>query len=171
MAPMKEAPPNNTKVFLESINHKLRYLIRNTGATFKTVFKKSLFKNDRRMPEATTIHRIPQSQNNQQQIRWLFEVTAGIDCGRQYIGITKVIKVGRALENHIQLRDTKVSRFHAVIRQQGSMLTIKDLNSTNGTWVNERAVQTQKQLFPGDLIQLGETVIRVESALPVENRP
>jgi pSer/pThr/pTyr-binding forkhead associated (FHA) protein len=82
-----------------------------------------------------------------------------------------VIKVGRALENHIQLRDTKVSRFHAVIRQQGSILTIKDLDGTNGTWVNERAVQTQKQLFPGDLIQLGETVIRVESALSVENRP
>ncbi|MCL6588443.1 MAG: FHA domain-containing protein [Firmicutes bacterium] len=165
MALNKDTLAHRVKALSGEIIFKLRGLSHSCAA-----IRKGLTKVDACLREATTIHRIPNSQKKRRQIRWLFEVTSGIDCGRQYIGITKVIKIGRALENHIQLRDSKVSRFHAVICQQGSMLTIRDLNSTNGTRVNDQVVHNQKKLFPGDLIQLGETVIRVESDLPVESQ-
>jgi pSer/pThr/pTyr-binding forkhead associated (FHA) protein len=83
--------------------------------------------------------------------------------GRQYLATTAEIKIGRKPENHIYLRDPKVSRFHAAVRINGSLLTLVDLESTNGTSVNEVRINTEKQLFPGDRIKVGETVIQVIS--------
>ena len=94
------------------------------------------------------------------QTRWLFTVVSGVDYGRQYMGITREIRVGRQPENHIQLRDPKVSRLHAVIHCRGSVLILEDHHSTNGTWINGRRI-FRKRLYPGDLIRVGETEIRV----------
>jgi hypothetical protein len=92
---------------------------------------------------------------------WVFVVLSGNDQGRQYIGMTKEIKIGRLLDNHIHLRDPKVSRLHALIRNLGSQLILEDLKSTNGTQVNDIKVRKRKKLFPGDRIRVGETVIEV----------
>lgn len=94
------------------------------------------------------------------QTRWLFTVVSGVDHGRQYMGFTREIRIGRQPENHIQLRDPKVSRLHAVIHCRGAVLILEDLHSTNGTWINGRRI-SKKRLYPGDLIRVGETVIRV----------
>lgn len=92
--------------------------------------------------------------------RWVFTVVAGNDQGRQFIGATPELKVGRQPENHICLRDPKVSRFHALIKIKESYLIIKDLQSTNGTLVNNVKIGRHK-LQPGDLIKLGDSIIRV----------
>lgn len=61
-----------------------------------------------------------------------------------------------------------VSRRHAVIRYVGSGFTIEDLNSVNGTWVNENKL-TPNQAQPlrhGDQVRLGQLIVFV-SFLPV----
>lgn len=92
--------------------------------------------------------------------RWVFTVVEGNDRGRQFIGATTELKIGRQPENHICLRDPKVSRFHALIKIKDSYLIIKDLQSTNGTLVNNERIRRQK-LQPGDLIKLGDSIIEV----------
>ena len=93
--------------------------------------------------------------------QWIFKVLSGIDQGREYIGITKEIRVGRHPENMILLRDPKASRFHAIIYHKGSQLALEDLGSTNGTRVNGQIVIKRRTLLSGDLIKIGETLIKV----------
>ena len=93
--------------------------------------------------------------------RWFFLVRSGIDRGRQYMGVTEKIKIGRQSDNHIQLRDPKISRLHAMIIKKGSYLVIKDMQSTNGTKVNNERIYRPTQLFHGDMIELGDTVIEI----------
>jgi diguanylate cyclase (GGDEF)-like protein len=67
-------------------------------------------------------------------------------------------RIGRAADNSIQILDAGLSRHHAEIVLAGSdTVTIVDLKSTNGTFVNGRAVSQNKpiEVCIGDRIQLG----------------
>ncbi len=97
-----------------------------------------------------------------QEKGWVFTVISGIDKARQFLGTTAEIRIGRQPENHIQLRDPKVSRFHARILKYGSNLDIEDLGSTNGTYVNNNLIRKPHPIAAGDRISLGDTVIQVE---------
>ncbi len=110
---------------------------------------------------ATEQTKMRQAVRNSSEKRWVFTVNRGADQGRQFVGATPEIKIGRQPDNHIQLRDPKVSRFHAVILQKGARLFIDDLDSTNGTFVNDKPVSRKQPLSPGDLIKVGQTVIEV----------
>lgn len=92
--------------------------------------------------------------------RWVITVVEGNDRGRQFIGATPELKIGRQPENHICLRDPKVSRFHALIKVKDSHLIIKDLQSTNGTYINNVRIARRK-LHTGDLVKMGDTLIQV----------
>ncbi len=70
-------------------------------------------------------------------------------------------RLGRALDNDLVLIDSTVSRYHAVLETKGEDLFVRDLRSTNGTFVNGRRV-TQAPLKPGDLLRLGNAEIRIE---------
>ncbi|HOD54934.1 MAG TPA: FHA domain-containing protein, partial [Candidatus Cloacimonadota bacterium] len=52
----------------------------------------------------------------------------------------ELIRIGRAEDNDIILNDIKVSRYHAELKKQGSQYLIKDLGSSNGTYVNHKKV-------------------------------
>ncbi len=60
------------------------------------------------------------------------------------------------------LPDTGVSRRHLEIRWDGQVALLSDLNSTNGTTVNNAPVQ-EWQLADGDVIRLGhsEIIVRI----------
>ena len=102
------------------------------------------------------------SGKDQPRLKWLFNVVAGVDQGRQYLATTPEVRIGRKPENHICLKDPKVSRFHALIRLEGNYLVIKDLESANGTSVNGKRVQEEK-LFSGDMFKVGDTIIQITS--------
>ncbi|HJU65055.1 MAG TPA: trypsin-like peptidase domain-containing protein [Gemmatimonadaceae bacterium] len=59
-----------------------------------------------------------------------------------------------------------VSARHAEIRQRDGVLTIRDLGSTNGTFVNGTRVKGEHELRSGDLISLGEMGPRLEIDAP-----
>ncbi len=68
--------------------------------------------------------------------------------------------IGRGQDAQFRLPDTGVSRRHLEIRWDGQTALLSDLNSTNGTTVNNAPVQ-EWQLADGDVIRLGHSEIVV----------
>src|SRR5262249_2412234 len=90
------------------------------------------------------------------------EVIAGADRGRVFpLSPDAPLVIGRGRQSVTRLSDLRVSRVHCQVEFRGSDILIKDLNSVGGTLVNDRAV-TEQILRAGDVIQLGETKLRLE---------
>ncbi|MDY6049425.1 MAG: DUF3662 and FHA domain-containing protein [Corynebacterium sp.] len=68
--------------------------------------------------------------------------------------------IGRSADSDLQLPDTGVSRHHAEIVWDGDDAILVDLESTNGTVVNNRPVENW-MLADGDVIQIGHSLIEV----------
>ena len=69
-----------------------------------------------------------------------------------------VTTLGRDISNDIVLNDRETSRHHLRLMRSGDTLTIEDLGSTNGTFVNGKRISGVTPLQNGDMIGLGETV-------------
>jgi diguanylate cyclase (GGDEF)-like protein len=67
--------------------------------------------------------------------------------------------LGRENDCQIVIEDESVSRRHASIQMEEDGYTVKDLQSTNGTFVNESRVSTQK-LKDGDYLHIGNCIYR-----------
>ncbi len=77
------------------------------------------------------------------------------------IEVTSATVLGRSDEADLVLQDPYASDFHMRLVAQDSGLTLHDLGSTNGTYVNGRRVTAPTQLRRGDTIQVGKTVMEV----------
>lgn len=69
--------------------------------------------------------------------------------------------VGRATYNHVVLDDPRLSRQHARLAPEHDGCFIYDLNSANGTFVNQVAVKRHR-LAPNDLVSFGPLAFRIE---------
>jgi hypothetical protein len=79
--------------------------------------------------------------------------------------------VGRRPYNDVVIDNLAVSGEHAVVQMQGDEVQIEDLNSTNGTYVNGKAIKLQT-LKNGDVIDIGKYKVRfVSEAPPAAARP
>ena len=72
-----------------------------------------------------------------------------------------VTSVGRHDDCWIRIKSSQVSRRHCEIFESGGKLTIRDLGSSNGTYVNGKRVLGQQPLTPGDELTLGAVTLRV----------
>ena len=64
----------------------------------------------------------------------------------------------------VVLTDPGVSRRHTAIRAAGGRITVEDLGSSNGTYVNGAQVTGEVELADGDEVQVGGTVFSVHGA-------
>lgn len=86
------------------------------------------------------------------------------------------ITIGRESDNVISIDESKVSRHHAVLIPAEAGYTLRDLNSTNGTFVNGQPTQ-ERRLLDGDVIRVGCLEMQYESnvadrpAIPTSARP
>lgn len=71
--------------------------------------------------------------------------------------------IGRELDNNVALDDLEVSRHHARLIQRGEQLLVEDLNSANGTLVNNAPLTGPRSLRNGDVLRLGSFKIKVET--------
>lgn len=85
-------------------------------------------------------------------------VIQGRDQGTRFELDEAKTAIGRVSENGVQLHDTEVSRQHAEITVDGDVIALKDLNSSNGTYVNGNA-KREAVLRTGDQIQMGRTLM------------
>lgn len=68
----------------------------------------------------------------------------------------ETVSVGRADHNQIQIDNKGVSLLHAVISKKGNNWFIEDLNSTNGTYLNDVKIAEKQLIKLGDTIGIGK---------------
>jgi ABC-type multidrug transport system ATPase subunit len=66
-----------------------------------------------------------------------------------------IMTIGRDAGNEICLSAPSVSRFHAEVEKVGQRYRVRDFKSSNGTFVNGKAVTGETWVHPGDAIQIG----------------
>ncbi|MBV8371972.1 MAG: DUF3662 domain-containing protein, partial [Candidatus Eremiobacteraeota bacterium] len=71
------------------------------------------------------------------------------------------VRIGRADESDVLLADPSVSRAHAIVETTGPEPTVRDLGSTNGTFVNGERVEA-RTLRDGDELRFGNTRMQFE---------
>lgn len=81
----------------------------------------------------------------------------------------KTLKIGRSTSNDIVLTDLSVSSQHALLTIENSLggvrYLIKDLNSTNGTFVNGKRISNESEVVLGDTIKMGSYVTSVSALM------
>jgi pSer/pThr/pTyr-binding forkhead associated (FHA) protein len=72
-----------------------------------------------------------------------------------------VTSIGRHDDCLIRIKSAQVSRRHCEVFEVSDKLTIRDLGSSNGTFVNGKKVSGQQALKPGDELTVGAVTLRV----------
>ncbi len=65
------------------------------------------------------------------------------------------VRIGRAADNHVVLKDDLCSRHHAEVVPAGTGWAVQDLDSLNGSFLNDEKVRHPRPLTPGDAVRFG----------------
>ena len=82
--------------------------------------------------------------------------------GRAYELNVDRTTIGRVEDNLFQIAESSVSSHHCEVLLRGSDVVIKDLNSTNGTFINGEPI-TESVLKPGQTLRLGQVELKLET--------
>ena len=93
--------------------------------------------------------------------RLVVERAPGHDAGMIYDLDTDVL-LGRGDQAEIRLEDPFASARHARVYEQGNIVVIEDLGSTNGTYLNEELLESPRPLHPGDRVRIGDSEFAFE---------
>lgn len=77
--------------------------------------------------------------------------------------------IGRSRRCEVVIPDPSISRNHALISVAGGRITLKDLESSNGTFINGERLTGESEIADGDLLGLGETEVRLRVESPEED--
>ncbi|MDJ0521632.1 MAG: sigma 54-interacting transcriptional regulator [Planctomycetota bacterium] len=81
-------------------------------------------------------------------------------CDPDRLDLEANILLGRHEACDLRLFDETTSRRHARIEVASDVVTLEDLKSSNGTWLNGERVDGPARLFDGDVIRIGDTQLR-----------
>jgi len=73
--------------------------------------------------------------------------------------------IGRLEDNTFPIVESSVSGHHCEVTLRGSDIVVRDLNSTNGTFINGEPIK-EAVLKPGQILRLGLVEMRLEDGLP-----
>ena len=73
--------------------------------------------------------------------------------------------IGRVEDNTFQIAEPSVSSHHCEVLLRGNEVIVRDLNSTNGSFINGEKI-TEKALKPGQTLRLGQIEMRLETDVP-----
>ena len=88
------------------------------------------------------------------------EIIEGPGAGRSVV-VDKPLLIGRGPESGFVLDDREVSRKHLQLTPSGDHLTVEDLGSANGTFINENELHGPARMDPGDQLLAGVTVMEL----------
>ncbi len=91
------------------------------------------------------------------------------ETGRKFILEGEEIIIGRSSDANIQIDRDSVSRRHARLSKSESGWTVQDLQSTNGSYVNDVPIREHK-LVPGDLLKVGSAIFRYLAGPTIETQ-
>jgi two-component system cell cycle response regulator len=87
-------------------------------------------------------------------------VIYGHDMGRRVQIGTEPVIIGRSPQSQIRIDQESVSRNHCRIWFAGNEFLVRDLGSTNGTYVNDNLVEGEGRLRHGDQLKVGRTILK-----------
>ena len=114
-------------------------------------------------PSVTTV-RLQSRRDGQLELKMrsvTWQVIDGPDQGRVFVIEGGAVRIGTASDNTLTLTDPSVSRHHAEVMELRSGFLVRDLESTNGTFLDRHRVN-EAFLSPGDPLRVGNTTLRCE---------
>jgi len=72
----------------------------------------------------------------------------------------EVFTIGRGVNNDLQFKNPWLSRLHARITPRDGLFYLADAGSRNGTYLNGQTLEGERRLAHGDVIALGEVLLR-----------
>lgn len=114
-------------------------------------------------PDSTGFHRVSdQGPPPSSEDAWLVaEEGGGLRAGERF-DLFGGLSIGRSADADIRIEDRYASGLHARIYPRGGRYYLEDMNSTNGTLLNDSAVTGDAELVAGDRIRIGDTALRFE---------
>jgi phosphoserine phosphatase RsbU/P len=79
-------------------------------------------------------------------------------------------EIGRLPGMSVQIEGSGVSRHHSMLRVSASEVTVEDLGSKNGTYVNSQRIVGARRLIHGDKLAIGEIKFKVSFEQGTEPR-
>ena len=95
-------------------------------------------------------------------------VIYGLDLGKKFNLDRPSLIIGRSSKADIQIDQESVSRNHCKIINTGKTIMLRDLGSTNGTYINDELVD-EYVLRDGDFIKIGRCIFKFLSGSNIEN--
>lgn len=89
--------------------------------------------------------------------------------GRERTLSTDPVTIGRDAEASVQILDRSASRFHAEVFPVGGMYFVRDLDSKNGTYVNDERLEDEELIREGDVIKIGNTELAFEGGMALSD--
>ena len=85
--------------------------------------------------------------------------------GRSYELKVDKTTIGRVDDNTFSIAEPSISSHHCEVFLQGNDVLVKDLGSTNGTFINGQKI-TEGSLKPGQILRLGQIEVRLDTDSP-----
>jgi hypothetical protein len=107
--------------------------------------------------------RMPDTQKShpaKKRLRHLIVVKG--DLSKKSFPLSDNVYLGRSPQNDILIEDDFVSQNHAHIFEQSNVFFLKDLDSTNGTYLGNKKITRPTRLEQGDIIKIGKIIFRFE---------
>lgn len=95
-------------------------------------------------------------------------VINGLDLGKRYTLAQTSVLIGRSSKTDIRIDEDSISRHHALLINDGTQVTLRDLGSTNGTYVNDVQIK-ERPLRDSDQIRVGRTIFKFLTGSNIEN--
>jgi pSer/pThr/pTyr-binding forkhead associated (FHA) protein len=112
------------------------------------------------MSPATARNQGP-SVRNQSTMNYILQVVKGRSATTTLKLADAVTSIGRHDDCQIRIKSSQVSRRHCELFEAGGKLAIRDLGSSNGTFVNGKKITGQQVLKSGDEVTVGTVTLRV----------
>jgi hypothetical protein len=95
---------------------------------------------------------------------WLIsERGGGLEQGQRF-DLIGGLSVGRSRDADVQIEDRYASGIHARVFSRDGHFYVEDMNSTNGTLLNDATLKGEAELLDGDVLRIGDTEFRLETS-------
>jgi FHA domain len=114
-------------------------------------------------PDATGFHPVPAfGEAPSGADAWLVAIRGGGLQEGERFDLIGGLSIGRSGEADLRIEDRYASGVHARIFSRDGRSYVEDMNSTNGTLLNDAALHGEAELIDGDVVRIGDTEFRFE---------
>lgn len=97
-------------------------------------------------------------------------VIYGGELGRRFPLASAPFEIGRSANNDLFIDEESASRHHARLTFDGQGYWVADLGSTNGTYVNDERLRSQRRLADGDRVRIGRSILKFMTGENIESQ-